>query len=216
MSDPSGPDPSPPPHAPAPDAPPPAPEPRGPTRRRVLRIAVITAAAAATGVAAPFILNRVVSTTQPPTTWRFLTDAEATLLGAVCEQIIPTDQDPGARDAGCVVFIDRQLVGPHERYAERYRKGLAALQATAKALHLKPFEQLAWDVQTRLLEQVESNKAPKEHWAGIDQGDFFRAVRDHTMQGFYGSPRHGGNKDYVSYRMIGIEAPRVVGRNTQA
>jgi gluconate 2-dehydrogenase gamma chain len=33
------------------------------------------------------------------------------------------------------------------------------------------------------------------------------------MQGFYGSPRHGGNKNYMSYQMMGIDFPLVVGRN---
>jgi gluconate 2-dehydrogenase gamma chain len=33
------------------------------------------------------------------------------------------------------------------------------------------------------------------------------------MQGFYGSPRHGGNRGFVSFRMIGIDYPRIVGQN---
>ena len=33
------------------------------------------------------------------------------------------------------------------------------------------------------------------------------------MQGFYGSPRHGGNRNYVSYKMLGLEYPRVIGQN---
>jgi gluconate 2-dehydrogenase gamma chain len=31
--------------------------------------------------------------------------------------------------------------------------------------------------------------------------------------GFYGSPRHGGNKDYISYRMLGLDYPLIIGRN---
>ena len=33
------------------------------------------------------------------------------------------------------------------------------------------------------------------------------------MQGFYGSPRHGGNKDYASYRMLGLDYPNIIGQN---
>jgi gluconate 2-dehydrogenase gamma chain len=33
------------------------------------------------------------------------------------------------------------------------------------------------------------------------------------MQGFYGSPRHGGNRNYVSYKMLGLEYPVVMGQN---
>jgi gluconate 2-dehydrogenase gamma chain len=33
------------------------------------------------------------------------------------------------------------------------------------------------------------------------------------MQGFYGSPRHGGNRDYVSYKMMKLDYPHVIGQN---
>ena len=33
------------------------------------------------------------------------------------------------------------------------------------------------------------------------------------MQSFYGSPRHGGNPDYASYPMLGLEYPHVDGQN---
>ena len=64
------------------------------TRRKVLKVAAVAAAGVAVGVAAPAALNRVLFRGQPPR-WRFLTDAEASLLDAMCAQIIPTDQDPG-------------------------------------------------------------------------------------------------------------------------
>jgi len=33
------------------------------------------------------------------------------------------------------------------------------------------------------------------------------------MQGFYGNPRHGGNRDYASYRMLGLDYPQLVGQD---
>jgi hypothetical protein len=39
-------------------------------------------------------------------------------------------------------------------------------------------------------------------------------ILDHTKQGFYGHPIHGGNAGYVSWRMFGVDAPSNVGRNT--
>jgi gluconate 2-dehydrogenase gamma chain len=38
-------------------------------------------------------------------------------------------------------------------------------------------------------------------------------VRQHSLQGFYGSPGHGGNREYISYRMLGIDYPKVIGQN---
>ena len=37
-----------------------------------------------------------------------------------------------------------------------------------------------------------------------ESSPFFQMVVDHTMQGFYGSPEHGGNKDEASWKMLGI------------
>ena len=65
--------------------------------------------------------------------WRFLTDREAALVDAVAEQIVPADQDPGARDVGVVNFIDQQLAAGYRRHQAAYRVGLQALEATCQA-----------------------------------------------------------------------------------
>jgi gluconate 2-dehydrogenase gamma chain len=47
---------------------------------------------------------------------------------------------------------------------------------------------------------------------GLDR-QFFRLIHDHAMQGFYGSPRHGGNKNNVSYKMMRLDYPVIIGQN---
>jgi gluconate 2-dehydrogenase gamma chain len=37
-------------------------------------------------------------------------------------------------------------------------------------------------------------------------------VRAHTMQGFYGDPRHGGNRDRASWKMVGLSYPPIRGQ----
>ena len=150
----------------------------------------------------------------PLSKWRFFTDLEAVLLDALAEQIIPTDEWPGGRDAGVTNFIDKQLVGPYARYQEIYRKGLAAIQTTCKSKFQKRFEEMEWDEQTKLLEAMSSGKIkgdPMEK--GFDQRYFFSLIRNHSMQGFYGSPRHGGNKNNVSYKMLKLDYPVIIGQN---
>jgi gluconate 2-dehydrogenase gamma chain len=39
----------------------------------------------------------------------------------------------------------------------------------------------------------------------LERDPFFEMLVDHTMQGFYGSPEHGGNLDEASWKMMGIE-----------
>lgn len=157
--------------------------------------------------------------------WRFFTTEEGTLVDAIVEQIIPTDEWPGAKDAGCTNYIDKQLVGPLERHQEKYRKGLAAIKTSCQILYKKQFESISWDKQTEFLKRMESGKLAQlikeestpsqdiEIWEDGLEVEFFRLIREHTMQGYYGSPRHGGNKNYVSYQMVGLDYPFIVGQN---
>lgn len=183
----------------------------GASRRTCLRIMAAAAGGTAVGVGGALSVGRLGRAPEGP--WLVLTPEEAQLVDAVAEQIVPSDRDPGAREAGVVRFIDRQLDGPYKRFVEKYRRGLASLQQSCRALFGKPFEALGWSEQTRVLQDLEAGKVSKEHWKDPGSKEFFNLIRDHTMQGFYGSPRHGGNKHYASYRMMGLEYPRVIGQN---
>ena len=148
-----------------------------------------------------------------PGPWRVLTDDESVLLDAIVEQIIPADGWPGAREAGVTNYIDRQLSGPLQRFVGSYRYGLKSLQQNCLAVHGKNFEYLDWHDQTLFLEMMETGRLDKKFWTEVTDKDFFSLVCDHSMQGFYGSPRHGGNKDYISYRMLRIDYPLIIGQN---
>jgi gluconate 2-dehydrogenase gamma chain len=43
-------------------------------------------------------------------------------------------------------------------------------------------------------------------------GPFFYLMLTHTRQGFYGDPRHGGNRDMASWKMLNLPTPPVRGR----
>lgn len=150
---------------------------------------------------------------RPPRRWRCLSDDEASLVSAICQQIIPADDFPGAVEAGVPIFIDRQLSGTYRRHQESYRSGLAGVQAACGKMFGRKFEALKWDDQTAVLKAIEAGKAPADGWRSQSQRSFFNLIRDHTMQGFYGSPRHGGNRDYASFRMLGIDYPQIIGQN---
>lgn len=174
------------------------------TRRNFLTLSVA-------GVGGMCLLSQC--TSSPISRWRFLTEQESILLDALAEQIIPTDKWPGGRDAGVTNFIDKQLVGPYTRYQETYRKGLMAIQETCKDKFHKRFEELPWEDQTRFMETMEAGKMEGEHWKEGFDSQFFRLIGDHSLQGFYGSPRHGGNKNNISYKMIKLDYPVIIGQN---
>ena len=138
---------------------------------------------------------------------------EADCLGCICEQFIPADDFAGAKEAGCVNYIDRLLYQRFPELKENYKNGLQSLDNFCRETHGKIFSQLAWDAQTTLLTQMEKGELAESFWDKIPQRNFFRLVLRHTMQGYYGSPRHGGNKNFVSYRMMRFDFPLLIGQN---
>lgn len=181
------------------------------SRRTVLKLGVVGLAGVAVGTGATGVISRLGSPTQPK--HRFLTEAEAALLTDVCEQLIPGDDAPGATDAGVVNYIDLQLSGTYRRHQQTYRRGLAALQQTCLQEYALGFAELPAVKKIEVLRALETGTAPRDFWAKPSAPAFFNLVLAHTMQGFYGSPRHGGNRHYASYRMLGLDYPPVTGRN---
>jgi len=129
--------------------------------------------------------------------YKTLTDAEAIIVIALTEAIIPADKDPGAKEAGVVHFIDTQLGGPHKRHLTRYRNELPKLDEACRAATGKNLAASKLAERTAFLERVDKGEIPG--------GAFFQLVVDHTMQGFYGAPEHGGNRNAASWKMMGIE-----------
>lgn len=146
--------------------------------------------------------------------YKFFTGEEGACLIALCEQIIPADQyGGGATEAGVIHYIDRQLLAIFDYDQLIYQMGLEALQQSCLQVHGKRFQTLAWDTQFQVVKSMESNDLAKDCWLDLDPKSFLNLVISHTMQGFYGPPRHGGNKNYMSYKMMGFDFPLVIGRN---
>jgi gluconate 2-dehydrogenase gamma chain len=133
--------------------------------------------------------------------WRFLTTEEGQTVDAICEQIVPADRDPGAREARAVNYIDLQLTRPFKRYRKAYREGIAAVDAASRKKFGGRFVEIPAGQQIEVLTDIEKSSAA-----------FFELILAHTRQGFYGDPRHGGNRNRVSWKMIGVPFPPIRGR----
>lgn len=181
------------------------------SRREFIKVAVLGAGALTLSAGGFSLIEGCKSPSRSPR--NFLSDDEYHLLESISEQIIPTDEWPGGRDAGVTNFIDNQLVGPYTRYQQDYRKGLAAIESTCLNKYHKKFEQLSWNTQTRFLQDMEAGKLRGDIWSEGFSKNFFELLRSHSMQGFYGSPRHGGNKNFLSYKMMGLGDFQIVGQN---
>jgi gluconate 2-dehydrogenase gamma chain len=121
----------------------------------------------------------------------FFTPEEARQMEAVCEQIIPSDDGPGAREAGAIYFIDYALSQTEPHLQPVFRNGLKELAAACapdKFNELGPLQQIA------TLKKLE-------------QTDFFAWARQYTILGFLGDPSRHGNRDQVGWKYIGFENP---------
>jgi gluconate 2-dehydrogenase gamma chain len=145
--------------------------------------------------------------------WRYLDEPEITLLDAIAEQIIPTDDFPGGKWANVSNFIDKQLDSLYRKHQVVYREGLSAFGKSVIQMKGKKFEDLLFGEQTAILEKMEAGEFPGDYWKDHPPAGFFDMVRQHCLQGFYGSPVHGGNRDYISYQMLGLDYPNVIGQN---
>lgn len=129
-----------------------------------------------------------------PSPFSFFDAASAADLEAICAQIIPADDTPGAREAGVIYFIDRALVTFEKEHQEAYRQGLAEVQ-TKRAAMFPGSANIASLPQDQQLALV----------TAIDGTPFFEMVRTHTMLGFFGHPSYGANRDLIGWKLLDIE-----------
>jgi gluconate 2-dehydrogenase gamma chain len=135
------------------------------------------------------------------TSFAFLSANDGATLTAICDQIIPADDFPSASQAGAVAYIDRQLTHHYRRHRETYIAGLKQANLFSRGWFGVDLAAASAQQQFEIVSVLEQ-----------EDKAFFELVRNHTMQGYYGSPRHGGNRDAVSWRMLGLDEPPVRGR----
>ena len=76
----------------------------------------------------------------PPSKLEVLSAEQAAEIEAAACRIIPSDDTPGAREAGVIYFIDSALATFATDKREEYEKGLPALQAKTRELFPKHAE----------------------------------------------------------------------------
>jgi len=123
----------------------------------------------------------------------FFTPDQAAEIAAVCEQIIPTDETPGAREAGAVYFIDYALSKYEPDNRQAYIDGLKQLAEAAAKRGSDRFAKLTSGQQIEVL-------------TGIQKSEFFGMVRSHTILGFLGDPIHKGNRGEIGWKHIGFDS----------
>ena len=122
-----------------------------------------------------------------------LSEEEAQEFHAIAARIIPTDETPGATEAGVIYFIDTVLGDNREEQHETLRIGLREMQvAVALQFDASYFHELEPEQQDQLLTEIEDT-------------EFFGTMRFLTIAGMFSLPEYGGNRDKIGYQLIGFE-----------
>lgn len=121
------------------------------------------------------------------TTKLFFTDHEWETIEAAAARIIPTDNDPGAKEARVIVFIDRYISGidyvyaaadgsgflrmsgrdataarsSNEIFKAMYREGVKELDHLADEFGSKNFKESSAETQDRILEKLSDRPKPE-------------------------------------------------------
>lgn len=123
------------------------------------------------------------------------------LLEAVVDRIIPADAWPSATQGGVLDYLERRAAEDTATWTNILEPGLRALDAEALALHHKPLSKLSADKQDVLLRDLEQGRLRD---FPVSQQRFFSALLSLVIEGYYGSPDAGGNREGKSWDMIGF------------
>jgi gluconate 2-dehydrogenase gamma chain len=190
-----------------------APQPPDPARRRFFQAA---------GAAAALPLSSHAQGARPPArAYLFFNPAEAAFIEAAVARLIPKDETgPGALEAGVPEYIDRQLAGawgagerlyrsgpwhpgtPSQGYqlpftpAELFRTAIRRINETNAG-----FAKLAAQGQDAYLDSLQKGSVDL---GGVPAKVFFESLLEATVEGFFGDPAYGGNRDMAAWRMIGF------------
>ena len=152
--------------------------------------------------------RRAAQSTTPPK-FEFFTSEEAAEIDAITARIIPTDELPGAHEAGVVYFIDRGLATFAADDQKSYREGLPELQARVKEMFpsAAKFSALTPEQQDEVLHSFDQDapgqRRPFRPRPGAQ--NFFETLRQHTIAGFLIDPDYGGNDSGAGWKVIGRE-----------
>lgn len=150
-----------------------------------------------------------------------LTADEFATVRAAVGRLIPTDDlGPGADEAGVHIYIDRILAGRAADALPIYQEGLAALNEAAGD---EGFAAADTGVQDEVLKYFEGGgtleatpAASSADVTGIRlravevPETFFATLLEHTRQGMFGDPIHGGNANFAGWDLIGYPGIKLV------
>ncbi len=157
---------------------------------------------------------------------------EWAFVNAAVDTLIPKDAvGPGALELGVAQYIDRQMLTPYGDASrwymqgpfikvepefgyqskltpkEQYRLGIRAINAYCRAnFGGKVFAELGAAQRTDFFRKIEKGEIKSDDFNF--KGFFGGFLLKNTMEGYFGDPSYGGNKDMAAWKMIGYPGVR--------
>lgn len=166
------------------------------TRRAFLQSTGDAARGSCVALTMPMILaacNRANQARLNRDDFQTLSEEEVLEFDAIAARIIPTDETPGATEAGVIYFIDTVLGDGREAQLASLQAGLRELQtAAALTYNAAYFHFLEPEQQDQLL-------------TASEESEFFSTIRYLTIAGMFALPEYGGNRDNAGNKLLGFE-----------
>jgi gluconate 2-dehydrogenase gamma chain len=167
----------------------------------------------------------VAASPSEPEAYLTLTASEVAFFSAAADTFIPADElTPSGTDCGVVTFVDRQLASAWGGGAKLYRNGpfrkgkptqgyqlpltpreffaagITVVNAWSRQTYGKEFDRLNAQQRDAALKDLDAGKAKLRNFDGKQ---FVDALLRICMEGFFSDPIYGGNRNKVSWRMVG-------------
>lgn len=130
-------------------------------------------------------------------TFEALEAEEARVLRAIAARFFPTDDTPGADEAGVIYFMDRSLGSFFGWMRGPVREALVAL--SERLIQDYPEAEDFADLDAAEQDELMA-------WLEAEQGEPFLLLQILTACGMFGEPAHGGNRNGVGWELIGFES----------
>ena len=164
-------------------------------RRNFLRHSGVAMGGSWISMSVPTILLVACKARETGSIFKCLTTVEAAEFEAIAAQIVPSDDSPGATEAGVIYFMDAALADSRSEVLESMRLGLEGLKEELRnSYNTETFSSLDHARQIELLKSIQDTP-------------FFATIRYLTLAGMFSNPSYGGNRDGIGWKLIGFEAP---------
>ncbi len=140
-----------------------------------------------------------------PTTFEVFAPEEVVTLGAILERLLPGVDEIGAPSAvelDVMYYIDGQLRLDHfSSLRDMMTRGMKFVEVAAKKYHQGSFHTRQPAAQDQILADFQ-NGAVKG--LRFPQERFFNQLKAFALEGYWGSPKYGGNKDRQAWAWVEI------------